>query len=210
MRFRLSALLLAFTVLAVGCGDDGDDTAGTDGTTTSSSAVAATSSTAGDGEATTTTEVVCETDFDGGTAPQSTDPQGAPVYLDEVDVAVEEPSCVEQVVFDYSGTDAPGWQIEYGQPPFAGPSGEPVEVDGDAFLRLSLHGLSGVDLSGEEPRQTYTGPQEIRPDDATLLEEVQFISDFEAVMEWVIGLDRQRPYTVQVVDSSLVVTFGPV
>ena len=145
------------------------------------------------------------------TGARQADPEGVPVYLRAVDVSVEVAGCTERVTFafeDPAPGDRPGWQIGYDKPPFEGADGRGVAVAGDAHLRVVLHAASGVDLSGDEVRETYRGPREITPDATSFVDEVQFVSDFEAVMDWVIGLDMERPFVVAWVGSELRIEFA--
>jgi len=72
------------------------------------------------------------------------------------------------------------------------PALEPaVEVEGDSVLEVRMEQASGADLSGEDLRQTYTGPTRIDPGTPVVTELVR-TGDFEAVLTWVIGV-RGRP-----------------
>jgi hypothetical protein len=75
-------------------------------------------------------------------------------------------------------------------------SGEPVDVEGDAFAALMIHGASGVDFTGPEGYEiTYDGPKEFRPGYAALVEATR-IGDFEAVLSWAFGLNQGSCWTV--------------
>ncbi len=89
-----------------------------------------------------------------------------------------------------SGT--PRYEIGPATPPFTeDPSDRPMSVRGAAFSRITLHGVSGVDLSGSTARQTYRGPRHFKPG-FKVLREAQQESDFEATMSWVLGQSRPR------------------
>lgn len=70
-------------------------------------------------------------------------------------------------------------------------SGNPIQVGGAALYSLVLQGASGVDLSGEQPVPTYTGPREFKPNFPSLVE-LEHAGDFENVLSWGIGLRAER------------------
>jgi hypothetical protein len=51
------------------------------------------------------------------------------------------------------------------------------------------------DISGPDPVQTYFGPETIDVG-AGSVDQVVFVEDFEASMEWVIGLTGEKPFDV--------------
>lgn len=71
----------------------------------------------------------------------------------------------------------------------------PVETDAfPASGRASY--LTDVDLSGEEPRVTYDGPQRIDPSATSVIEEVVAAEDFESTFTWAIGLTEENDIAV--------------
>ncbi|CAN5829718.1 hypothetical protein BH23ACT12_BH23ACT12_07260 [soil metagenome] len=70
-------------------------------------------------------------------------------------------------------------------------SGNPVQIDGGALYSLVMQGASGVDLSGTEVVQTYTGPREFKPK-FPVLTELELAGDFENALSWGIGLKAPR------------------
>lgn len=98
---------------------------------------------------------------------------------------------------------APSYEAAGASPPFTkDPSDIPMEVEGQSFLRLVFHGATGVDLSGETYRLTYTGPEEIRPA-LPVLVEAEREGDFEATLSWVLGLSRPSCPRVSLLGSPL-------
>ena len=69
-----------------------------------------------------------------------------------------------------------------------------MPVDGAAFLEVALHGTSRFDRSADDA-PVYTGPTRIRSDTTTTVTEVVELEDFDASARWIIGLDRQQPFT---------------
>jgi hypothetical protein len=117
------------------------------------------------------------------------------------DVRVGAHDCFERVTFEFKpqAGDADGpvaWKAAYEQPPITEDgSGRTVKVKGDAFLVVHM-AASGADLTREGAPETYTGPTSIEAAGATRILQVRRTGDFEAVLTWVIGLDKQRPFHV--------------
>ena len=101
--------------------------------------------------------------------------------------------CFERVVLELGGSgELPGFQVQYEPDPILdSPSGEPVEVAGDATLVLSV-GAWMPDIEGNG----YQGPREFEPTNVVNIQELQQIENFEGQNAWAIGLDRQRDFTV--------------
>ena len=76
-------------------------------------------------------------------------------------------------------------------------SGRRVTVAGSAFLVLVATPASGVDLSGASPVATYHGLGRIRAASTRHIRAVVRLEDFEGVLDWAVGLDARRPYTVE-------------
>jgi hypothetical protein len=175
-------VFLALALGSVACGGDGKKVS-TEGTTTSTSDAS-----------TTTTSGPC-------TLPgASTDPKTAsgPERISlHTDVRTGRQPCADRVVFDFRDGAAPEYRVEYRSGPFFyGESDQPVTVQGSAFLVVTFPRASGVDLSQPTAPQTYTGPDSIVPTGLSAVREIRRLSDFEAVLVWVIGVDATRPFTV--------------
>ena len=74
------------------------------------------------------------------------------------------------------------------------PSDQVVELQGDNALQISFGG-TGLDQSQNPPVQTYAGSQRIVVGAGAVRELVQ-IGDFEAVMNWVIGVQGTPEFRV--------------
>jgi hypothetical protein len=98
-------------------------------------------------------------------------------------------------VFEFEPGDL-AYRIRYVDRPPRNIPGEPVEVDGDAMLHIAISGASGVDLSGPQPEQTYTGPDRFSPERLGQVQELAIVSDFEAHLEWVVGLRERAGFAV--------------
>ena len=123
-----------------------------------------------------------------GTAAVSVPPAG-PAFLTEVRAA-HHPGA-DRVVFEFEDR-LPGYAVRYVEGPITEDgSGTPVTDEGDNVLEVRMEMASGADLSADELRQTYTGPNRIDPGTPVVTELVR-TGDFEAVLTWVIGV-RGRP-----------------
>ena len=150
--------------------------------------------------------------FRGSTAARDVRPETH--YMLLTDVTTGDHECWERVVFEMEDADgaadgAISYQVAYADPPFAGPPGFPIPVDGNAFVTVRFWGASGYDLEAEE--ETYLGPDEIHPADLESVEELHLVEDFEAILVWVIGLDQRREINVFELDGPdrLVIDIGP-
>lgn len=128
-------------------------------------------------------------------APAGEDPTGA-LY----DVTSTREDGVQRITWDFGDGDMPSYSIAYtSDEPTAGGSGRPVEVEGDTWLRVNVFParrvLFGPDGDNE---QTYTGPLRIPAPDNPNLNETVFIGDFEADMNWYVGLEDVSRFDVEV------------
>jgi len=119
------------------------------------------------------------------------------------------------VVFEFeprSGpSDAPPiFDLKNVSPPFStDPADEPMQVDGEEFFQLIFQGASGVEIEGETPRRTYTGPSELKPG-GDVVQEVEQQGDFEATLSWIIGLSLHScPSVSQLADPPRLVLRFP-
>jgi hypothetical protein len=162
--------------------------AGTTGTEGETSSDAADSTQAGP----PATPVACE--------PQRGGDEG--VFTNLTDVRVGAHNGFDRIVFEFQEPTpnpggkggVPSYEIRQAKPPFAeDPSGLPLDVEGDAYVRLVIHGATGADLDGNP---TYTGPSTLTPGFGTLAQVVEG-GDFEATLTWVLGLSRATCWQVQ-------------
>lgn len=183
------AVLVAGAAGLGGCRDDGGKTR--------SAANGAPAAAPVESSTTQTTAPPCT--FSGATDP-ARGPADAPTrLLTDVRAGVHE--CYERVTFEFKpqAGDADGpvsWKAAYEPGPITEDgSGRPVAVKGSAYLVVTMT-ATGVDLSQEAAPPTYTGPASLAAAGATRIQQVRRTGDFEAVLTWVIGLDRQRPFRV--------------
>jgi hypothetical protein len=200
MRRLVAGVFVAVLVFAA-CGGDDDDDVQADTTTTSASS--ATTAGSADTTAPTATETTTPATtapcppLEGGTqaATNVTTTNGNGLLTD---VALTSGDCTDAVAFTFTATgDGPGYTIEYQNGPITQDgSGEPVDVDGSAFLVVRFTPAYGFNLDTGQP--TYTGPDSLTSPGALVVQEVAKTGDFEGVVSWVIGVDHARDYAVDV------------
>lgn len=105
---------------------------------------------------------------------------------------------VDRVVFEFSGTGAPGWTVEYVDRAIAQGSGQAITVAGRSVLRVSMTGTT-------YPAATPPGspvPQRVPGDGAGIVTEVVQNGTFEGDTVSFVGLsDGQRPFAVHTIQS---------
>jgi hypothetical protein len=118
-------------------------------------------------------------------------------------IAVGRHEGYDRVVFQFRN-HVPGYRVEYVQPPFAEDgSGNPVAIAGEAFVQVRMEPASGFDLNTGEGELVYKGPRRIEGTDsgAGVVTELVRTGDFEALLTWVIGLEKQVPFRVLTLDG---------
>jgi hypothetical protein len=188
---KLLRIALLLTVLAA-CGNDQDPVVGpgSDETTTTRSASGASS-----------TSTTSDAGAGFGTAEVSGEGAGRGLLKT---VTATHAGDVDRVTFTFEG-DLPGYRVGYVERPITEDgSGEEVTVDGGAVLGVRFEPASGFDLSGEG-RQVFTGPTRLDLATTAVLDVVR-TGDFEAVLQWVIGVDTAgTPFRVRTEGRSVVV-----
>jgi hypothetical protein len=116
---------------------------------------------------------------------------GAPALLRAVRTSRRDK--YDRVVFEFEGERVPGYRVEYvGRPAVRQcGSGEAVRVNGGARLRVSLTPANAHTEAGEA-----TVTDRARRLSYPNLKELKILCDFEAEVEWVMGLTRRARYRV--------------
>jgi len=138
--------------------------------------------------------------FDGGRDPvERADPPVPPVAL----LTAVEPTAgdtFDRITFTFADNE-PGYRIEYVQPPIvADGSGNPVDIEGDAFLQVRFTAAQAHDESGNPTmavREFMTGFASVT--------EVEQTGDFEGYVTWVLGLTEELDFRVTDLADGVVV-----
>ncbi len=108
----------------------------------------------------------------------------------------------DQIIFEYEAGDDFSFKVDYVEEAIAA-SGQPVEVEGDYDLLVATAPAARVDLSGDEPVETYTGAERFEPKDLNAVAEIALVEDFEGAMTWVLGTTVDSPFRVETEDDPL-------
>lgn len=112
------------------------------------------------------------------------------------DIRVGHHDGFDRIVFDIAGPGTPGWLIRYEEEPAAPGSGFPIEYEGNVALTVRLNGLLMPFELGDDVEEAigyFPGAGNVTG--------VEAIGVFEGQGQYVIGLDQERPYSVQVLQE---------
>jgi hypothetical protein len=87
-------------------------------------------------------------------------------------------------------------------------SGQSVPLRGGAFLVVSFFPAATAQMGVTGLMFSYTGPRRLRPGTPGPVQELVKIGDFEAQLDWAIGLDRRRPVRVTRDGTTVTLTVG--
>jgi hypothetical protein len=122
-----------------------------------------------------------------------------------VDVRLAGHGGFDRLVLEFADR-VPGYTVGYRPPPaHADGSGAEIPLPGaNALIQVTLTPATGWDYD----RRTYLGPSTVTGGTASVTE-VKAAGDFEAVLNWVVGLRAKVPFRVLVLDGPprLVVDF---
>ena len=134
------------------------------------------------------------------------------MYLTGVDEDTDSNGCSALVMFEFERqAPGPGFEVSYQRASTAkieDGSGNPVEIDGTAFLVVKLTPAMTARIDGDQVTKTYTGPRRVQSDVPSFVKEIVKTGDFENTVTWVIGLDEKRPFKTYASASGLEVDIG--
>ena len=123
------------------------------------------------------------------------DPAGGPLLA--VDVRSGVHPYYDRVVIDLEGEGGnPGWYADYTGDPVEDGSGAPLEIDGNAFLHVTVSGFR-MPEQGEEFAHGFEAV------DGNGVTEAYVSSPFEGQIQVVLGVDSARPYRVFVLPDPM-------
>ncbi len=190
------ALLAALIPLGIACGDDNDEAdvpdAATSAPATSTAIATAEPDACADPDSTEPTPA-----FKGGTDPVEGPAPAVPPLATLTDVRYACHEDFDRIAFDFED-NLPGYAIEYVEPPIVQDgSGEPVDIEGAAFLKVVFNTAQAHDDAGNS---TYTGPREITPG-LDSVSEMEMAGDFEGYVTWGIGLPEELDFRVTTLED---------
>lgn len=100
----------------------------------------------------------------------------------------------DRVVVDFEGTGTPGWMVRYVDEPVADDSGQEVDLDGDAILRIDASGLSTPATEDFDVAQIASGHYDTGQADR--VQDVYASGIFEGWSGSLVGLDEQAQFRV--------------
>jgi hypothetical protein len=192
MKVILVLFAITLSVFLIACNGDDD----------SSSTAASATPVVSDGSPTMSPDTDAGTPIpDAGSTdsfafPASPDPATEPSLLTDVRVGAHpEGGGYDRIVFEFDGvrpSGLVGYQDEVSQ---CG-SGQAVHPQGSAILKVHLDFTNAHTEAGELsiPSTTVNGPGN------SILQSIG-ICDFEAVVEWAVGTDGKKPFTVTLLDN---------
>lgn len=196
MRHRPAVLLAVVTALVAGCGAEPTPepvtvtvTAGPEGEETPASPNPTESA------APTPLPDVAPEDsapFVADTSPDTAAPSSG-ALLSAIDLRFGVHDGYDRLVLDLSGTGEPGWRAAYTDDPSGQASGEPVDLEGSAYLEILVQGII---YPGEEGSLPYEGPQRIVPASGGVIRDIVFGSLFEGTQEIFVGVASEQPFRV--------------
>jgi hypothetical protein len=195
MLFAIVALLTAALLALAACGDDDEE----EEPTATPAATAEPTTPAGETPAATEPEPT-EGPFEGGQDPvEGTlgDAATPPPVGTVVRVEAGRHEAFDRIVFEFADIGA-GYRVEYVDGPVGCGTGEPVPLDGEAFLQITLNPAQAHDEAG----QTTIDALELSPGYPSIVAAVQ-TCDFEGYVTWVVGLPEQLDFRVTEVAAPL-------
>jgi hypothetical protein len=176
------------------------DTTTTTADATTTTTVPATTTTAGGA---TTTTAAAGVDFANDTAPKQNETATGSPGPSLMDIRFGAHPGYARIVFDITGSGTPAYHVRYEDPPFyTDGEGAVVEINGSAFLVVTMSPVVSYNPESEEFEMVYTGDRELYPGLAPIIEVIN-TGDFEGQMTWIIGLTGKKGFRVQVLQSPL-------
>ena len=119
----------------------------------------------------------------------------APAQLMVVNARIGSHEGFERVVFDLAGSGTPGWFIDYTEEPYQQGSGSPINYEGSVALNVNIDGTAyPFELGMEDPQLgRIPGGENVT--------EVISMGTLEGRSQFIIGLEKESAYSVQVLED---------
>jgi hypothetical protein len=197
-RFATIVLLViaSIAVISAACGDDDDD--GASPTSTQAPTTGTPAATAPDATETPADATPPETDvpFEGGRDPVEGEAQGSGIPV-LIEVRTGEHEGYDRIAFEFEGNERPHYLVEYITPPATGcGSGEPATIPGTALLLVKFQPANAHNETGGTSIDSF----ELTPGSESLLE-AELTCDFEADVQWALGLSEEVDFRVLELDN---------
>jgi hypothetical protein len=128
---------------------------------------------------------------------------------DFVGIEVQSKDGIDRVTFRFrpaAGVNQPpSHYVKFTEQLYTGKEGREANIAGEFYVHV-VFGARGVEISGEEPVEIFTGPTELTPGFGTV-REVDQIGDFESTITWGIGLSRRACFRMEAEPDRLVLEF---
>lgn len=128
---------------------------------------------------------------------------------DFVGIEVESKGGIDRVIFRFRPAagvkQPPSHYVKFTEQLYTGKEGREAKIAGEFFVQV-VFGARGVEISGEEPVEIFTGPTELTPGFGTV-QEVDQIGDFESTITWGIGLSHRACFRMEAEADRLVLEF---
>jgi hypothetical protein len=112
------------------------------------------------------------------------------------EIRVGQHPCYDRFVLELQGTgSAPGWQVGYRDPLIADPSGQTVQLRGDADLQVVVRVWTVTPYPGMPSDQLpFQGSEQMYTKGFPALLEARIISSWEGVTQIGLGVDTKRDF----------------
>ncbi|MBC3185966.1 hypothetical protein H7347_05160 [Corynebacterium sp. zg-331] len=192
-RHAMAAALVASALLLASCGTDNEAAS----PEPPGSATPASRSTQADGATTSDKNGAGLTPLGNADIAMKTMRPGEPSELVVTEMRIGAHEGFDRVVFEMKGQGHPGWYADYTDHPSQQASGSPIEYHGATALTVNIDGtVYPFDLGIEDPHLNR-----ITPSDSGNITDVISAGTFEGRSQFIIGLNKKVPYSVQVLDE---------
>jgi hypothetical protein len=184
-----AALLLTTLLLGAGCGADGDADGRRPGSEREPVPGTPGEPLVPPGEAAADTPDVSPVEWTAGVVRREIEVSGV-ATLEELRTARNQG--FDRVVFQFAEDEIPGYHLEYVDRPVRQcGSGEPVPIEGDGWLQVRFTPARAHDDRG----RATVEERDLRPD-LPVVKQVRAVCDFEAHLEWVLGVAAPNRFRV--------------